>query len=363
MSKYTDDWLSVINGVLDKISDFAGDAVDILTGDDRRGRPYKNAPNTNDAQNTTQNKPVYVDQKKLALSVANQKVKWWVYVLKYVASASLLPFSAGILAAGLDNSGFGATFLATLALIGFGCSLGLFISGNCDRRLRSLITRYLPVIGHRPEASVAYLSHVLDEPAKKVKKEVKLLLAENVFSTEAYFDKKMDILVLDGYREEPSIVDIPEPEPAKEESADDMKDMPCNLGEWVRQLVYLNRSIQDEIVSMKLDIITDHVKKIADYASSHPECQKKLRTLVNYYLPTTVKLMDAYKTIEIMGDVGDNVKETKLRIENSLDSLVLAYKKQLDGIYSAEAFDISGDIDVLETMMKRDGFDTDGQIK
>ena len=351
MSNYNDDWLSVVNGILDKISDFADDAADRLNVDPNTFRRKMFGEHSNDSDGETTAKSASIDRRKVAENIANKKIKWWKIFLKFAGCLLMLPFSVSILVSGIGEAPFICAFTSTVASIGFGCSLGLFLSANKDRTVRSLIKRYLPVIGKRPEVSNAYLSHILDEKPKKVKMDIRLLLKEDVFSSEAYYDRKMDILVLDGYRAEPveASAKKQEPERVEEES------MPCNLDSWVKQFVYLNREIEDDLVSMKLDMMTEYVRKIASYVKEHPECEKKLRTLINYYLPTTVKLMDAYKTIENMGDVGTNVTETKLRIENSLDTLVLAYKKQLDSLYSAEAIDISGDIDVLETLMNRNG--------
>ena len=350
MSNFNDDWLSVVNGILDKISDFADDAADKFNIDHNVFTRFENARKNVNTDTPPANNAVY-DKKKAAEELACQKIKWWRMFLKFAGCFMVLPFSVSILVSGLSEAAFICAFTSTVAAIGFGTSLGLLLSGSKDREARELIKRYLPLIDKRPEISVAYLSHILDVKPKKIKRDLKKLLNLDVLPDEAYYNNKMDILVLDGYIEAPS--DNTESTDVEDEPEEG--NMPCNLDSWIKQFVYLNREIKDDLVSMKLDMMTEYVRKIAVYVKDHPECEKKLRTFNNYYLPTTVKLMDAYKTIENMGDVGTNVIETKARIENSLDSLVLAYKKQLDSLYSAEAIDISGDIDVLESLMNRNG--------
>lgn len=76
---------------------------------------------------------------------------------------------------------------------------------------------------------------------------------------------------------------------------------------------------------------------------------------MDYYLPTTLKLLSSYAHIEAQGVSGDNMAKAKADIERIADTLVQGYEKQLDTLYQAEAVDIAGDVSVIENMMKRDG--------
>ena len=76
---------------------------------------------------------------------------------------------------------------------------------------------------------------------------------------------------------------------------------------------------------------------------------------MNYYLPTTLKLLESYARIEAQGVSGENMAKAKADIEGIADTLVAGYEKQLDKLYRAEAMDIAGDVGVIENMLKRDG--------
>ena len=76
---------------------------------------------------------------------------------------------------------------------------------------------------------------------------------------------------------------------------------------------------------------------------------------MNYYLPTTLKLLESYAKIEHVGVAGENMQKSKEDIEKILDMLVYGFVQQVDQLYASEYVDISSDIDVLETMMKKDG--------
>ncbi|MGN1345788.1 MAG: 5-bromo-4-chloroindolyl phosphate hydrolysis family protein, partial [Eubacteriales bacterium] len=78
-------------------------------------------------------------------------------------------------------------------------------------------------------------------------------------------------------------------------------------------------------------------------------------TFMNYYLPTTLKLLESYSRIERVGVAGENMKQSKEKIENILDLLAVGFEQQVDQLFKNESIDISSDISVLEKMMQKDG--------
>ena len=76
---------------------------------------------------------------------------------------------------------------------------------------------------------------------------------------------------------------------------------------------------------------------------------------MDYYLPTTLKLLNAYDRMGSAGVAGENIGGTMRRVEEMMDTIVAAFAKQLDSLYGAEALDLSADMTVLETMMAREG--------
>lgn len=76
---------------------------------------------------------------------------------------------------------------------------------------------------------------------------------------------------------------------------------------------------------------------------------------MDYYLPTTLKLLNAYDRMGAQGVNGENIDNTMQRVESMMSTIVAAFEKQLDMLFGSEAMDISTDITVLENMMKREG--------
>ena len=80
----------------------------------------------------------------------------------------------------------------------------------------------------------------------------------------------------------------------------------------------------------------------------------RIDTFLNYYLPTTQKLLHSYAEFESAGVEGENLKQAKQRIESTMDSIVKGFEHQLDELYKSDAMDVDTDIRVMESMLRRD---------
>lgn len=117
----------------------------------------------------------------------------------------------------------------------------------------------------------------------------------------------------------------------------------------------LNDSIQDETLSQQMERLEHTTGKIMDAVMKDPDKLPQIRRFLNYYLPTTLKLLNAYDRMDATGVEGANIDGTKGRIEDIMETICTAFDRQLDALYSQEALDISTDIDVLEQMLAREG--------
>ena len=95
--------------------------------------------------------------------------------------------------------------------------------------------------------------------------------------------------------------------------------------------------------------------KILDYVAQHPDKRPQIRKFLNYYLPTTLKLLNAYDRMGSAGVSGANINGTMGKIESMMDTIVSAFDRQLDALFGDEALDIATDITVLEQMLAGEG--------
>jgi hypothetical protein len=119
------------------------------------------------------------------------------------------------------------------------------------------------------------------------------------------------------------------------------------------ELGRLRRSIRDDEVCAKIVQIEAVTQKILQNAKNDKRAIAKSRKFLNYYLPTTISLLNSY---DRMADIeGENAGNTVKRIEDLLDDLIIAYNKHYDSLFSDEALDVETDIRVLEATLKQEG--------
>ena len=123
----------------------------------------------------------------------------------------------------------------------------------------------------------------------------------------------------------------------------------------------LNDSIKDEKISAQIDHLEEVTGKIIDQVVAQPKKRPQIRRFLDYYLPTTLKLLNAYDRMAAAGVNGENISVTKEKIEDMMDTIVRAFDKQLDGLFGEEALDVSTDITVMEDLLAREGL-AGGQI-
>ena len=129
--------------------------------------------------------------------------------------------------------------------------------------------------------------------------------------------------------------------------------------EFIRQLRRCNEAIPGQEISEKISRMETLVGNIFDRVESHPEVVPELKKLMDYYLPMTVKLLNAYADMDAQSVQGENIQSSKREIEATLDTLNTAFEKLLDSIFKTTALDVSSDITVLQTLLAQEGLTED----
>ena len=231
--------------------------------------------------------------------------------------------------------------------------IALMVNGIGGRGRSERYVNYLAYIGANREVDLARMAAAFDVSVRKLCKDLRHMLAKGILPT-GYLDLAEGKLYLTemGYR-----APEPEKEPTEEEKEEQDAQREDAILQEIRQV---NDDIPDEEMSAKIDRIEEITGKILDYQKKHPNRQGQLRTFLNYYLPTTLKILRAYAQLEAQGIEGENISAAKARIESMMDQVVAGFEKQLDKLFQDDAMDIAADVEVLENMLKKDGL-SDGQ--
>lgn len=121
--------------------------------------------------------------------------------------------------------------------------------------------------------------------------------------------------------------------------------------------------IGDPEISGRTDRILWLCGQMLDTAEEQPAKASLLRRFLNYYLPTTLKLLTCLRTVHERGVSDTEVLRLRASALHGLDMVLTACQKQLDNLYRDEMLDLSADIDVMEHMLVRDGFAESGLDK
>ncbi len=130
------------------------------------------------------------------------------------------------------------------------------------------------------------------------------------------------------------------------------------LAEGNRALSEMGRlymSIKDVEVRKKINELMRITDKIAQDAIADPSDIPQIKKFMNYYLPTTIKLLNAYDRMSAQGIQGENLDKSMKNINEMLDAAIDAFKKRLDSLFENQALDIETDIEVMNTMLAREG--------
>lgn len=242
---------------------------------------------------------------------------------------------------------------STFALLAGAAAVALGVSKMSKRRAERY-DRYSVIIGDRPYFSIAALAAASGVSYKRAARDIQHMINRDMLGDTAFIDvgKKMLFLSPEAAAEYENSHTAAN---TKDEKQFEDRVPVDEYRKIILEIRRLNDEIADIAVSDRIYKLEESTANIFDYVKEHPEKKSSIRTLMNYYLPTTLKLLGSYADIERVGVAGENMKKSKESIEKTLDMLVYAFNTELDRLYESETLDISGDIDVLEQMLKRDG--------
>lgn len=272
-------------------------------------------------------------------------------VLTIVGAIITFIFAVSTLAAGGDYllSGLFDDLLGTFVCGGFLVGgITMLFAGRRMRKRTKRIARYLAVIGERDYVSLDELSAIVGKKRKTVEDDLEYMIEKGMLGTFAYVDSGRGVLFRSAaaagkYKAERSGAENLTPKEANEGYAGTL-----------RAIRYANDRIADPVLTQKIDHLEMVAGRIFREIEQHPEKRPRASTFFNYYLPTTLKILNTYAEFDGAGIEGENLRRAKEKIEQTMDALVAGFDKQLDDLYSSEAMDIEGEIRVMENMLRRD---------
>lgn len=276
--------------------------------------------------------------------------------------------------------GFGLGFLFAMAF--FGIFLGtLFIAKNVAMSILLIIfgmlfilfmvlgykgttmvsetkrfQNYIRGLGGKTYANIDQLAYEVHKSIPYVRKDLINMIQKGWF-IEGHLDRQGTCLMVthDTYNEYLRTVQKPQPNKNMNNVSDEVKDILETGNAYIKEIHQCNDDIPGIEISEKISRIELIVQKIFKRIEQHPENIPNIRKFMKYYLPTTIKLLKAYRELDQQPIQGENIINSKREIENTLDTLNYAFEKLLDDLFRDTAWDVSSDVSVLETLLTQEG--------
>lgn len=268
----------------------------------------------------------------------------------------------------LEKADFGGAVFASVFLF---CGIMALVKGFGKLKLRSAAKRYKELCQDKMYASVESIASATGTSKEKVVKNIKKILAKGFFP-EGYLDEQNTTFMVsksvyeqylrtEENRKEIEKEDIKRAEEGKLSIAEQTElDVMITKGrQYTDRLRELNDNIPGEVISNKLSRLEDILNEIFNRVKDHPEQMVNCRKLMDYYLPTMIKLVEAYEEYDKVSQPGDDIKSAKAEIERTLDIINQSFVELLNKLFQSSVWDVTAEAQVLKTMLRQEGLAQD----
>lgn len=250
-------------------------------------------------------------------------------------------------------------FLPLLAVFG-----GMMLGGGALRRRAQRYLRYREELGDSAFCPVGVLASAVGKRPRFVARDLRRMIGLGLFPG-ARVDDEGTCLMLDDetYRYYLAARQKRDEEAGRRKKTAPETTAPSDEAQSViaegRRLLDRIRACNDEIpgeaISRSLDRLDEVAAAIFAYVEAHPAKLPEIRRFLNYYLPTTLRLLEAYKSFSGQPVQGKHLDETRAQIEGTVDTVVQAFSNLLDGLMQDDMRDVSADMTVMKSLMEQEG--------
>ena len=291
--------------------------------------------------------------------------------LAQVVGGGLLASGTGVLtAASLILAAAGMNwFSPVLTLTGLAAGAASIFFGVRKLNRVSRFKAYRNVLGRKTQVSLEKLARAVGKKVDFVRREVEKMITMGLFR-EGHLDKERTMLItsdetyqlfeqsrlqLEERKRQEKLLE----EQARSAHRPELLEVLQKGGKFLDEIRRCNDAIPGVEISGKISRMEQIVERIFNRTEQHPQVIPELKKMMDYYLPMTVKLLGAYADMDAQPVQGQTILNSKREIEETLDTLNLAFEKLLDELFQDTALDVSSDITVLKTLLAQEGLTDD----
>ena len=234
--------------------------------------------------------------------------------------------------------------------------VGIFGNGFNSILVKKRYPKYAAIIGTRQAMSIEDIAKKTGYSEKRVVSDLQKLLDKGLFGNTAYINMELGYIFMSSEADEDLTA-------ARAHAMEKMREASQKEGAKQEPDVYeatiarirdLNDRIDNEAVSRKIERLEQITREIFKAVQEDPTKVAKIDRFMSYYLPSTLKILESYEKLEEANVDGGNISKGMKSIEDTMDSIVLGFEKQLDKLYMMDTLDLETDLDVMTQMLERD---------
>lgn len=267
-----------------------------------------------------------------------------------------------------DGLGIGSVVCLFFLLV----SISIICIGQKRIQLISRAKRYVKLCGKKMYAEVTDLATQVGISPKKVVRELRKILQKGILPTahldakgthlmlndaiyKQYLDAEKSRLLLEQQEKNKNQALNAAPEESASKPKTELEQMISEGQYYIKKLREMNDLIPGEIISNKLYRLEALLKEIFARVQKEPGQMNRMHKVMTYYLPTTLKLVEAYHEFDKVSNQGEEIVSAKKEIESTLDSINEAFVELLNNLFQDKIFDVTTDAQVLQTMLASEG--------
>jgi len=280
-------------------------------------------------------------------------------VLGSVCTAAAGSAAVTSLANTLMNISIGGIVMTSLLGTLLGGSLILLLTGVHKVKKTERFRSYRSILRGREFCRISDLSSAAKVSDKRTVRELEQMIEQKLLP-EGYFDEQRSCIILDKKTYQQYLTSRENARRRQLEAESDpqiaaLQQTQEEGSRYIWRIREINADLPEENISLQLDKLASICQKIFSYVETHPEKLSGIRKFMSYYLPTTLKLLEAYREIEHKGIDTAEALNTKEEIRRALDNIILAFENLYADLMKDDLMDLSTDISVLESMLSQEG--------
>lgn len=255
-------------------------------------------------------------------------------------------------------------FVAICVLLPFAVGGGVLLNiGAKKRGSIQRFRRYVSTIRARNYCPIAELAAKINKKESYVLADLRQMIAKDWFRQAHIDDEGKTLLLTDSMYQQYRSLKIQRQQQAEEQRERDAETSEEKLYRetaeqgraYIAAIRKANDDIPGEVVSEKLYRLETIVSRIFEQVKEQPQQIPELRRFFDYYMPTTLKLVETYRVLDGQTIAGENIQTAKQEIERTLDTINLAFENLFDSLFAHTAVDITSDIAVLKNLLRQEG--------